>query len=113
AAGLPDALLGLVPVLGQPVQHPADRRPPLVGERQAALHAGVDAVHRLAVDVELQLLGGAVADPDGCRAAVAAPVVEPALFEAGGAVDPVHDVERSAVAADPLADAVAEPAAEL
>ena len=79
--------------------------PRLVGE--------VDAVQRLAVDVELELIGGAVADPDRARAAVARPVLERLLLEVGGAVHPVHDVQRAAVAARPLGDPVPQPAAEL
>ena len=66
------------------------------------LVGGVDAVQRLAVDVELQLVGGAVADPHRARAAVALPVVERLLDEVGGAVDAVHDVQRAAVAAGAL-----------
>ena len=76
--------------------------------------AGVDAVERLAVDVELELLRGAVADPNGARAAVPRPVVEGLLDEVGGAVHPVHDVERRPVAvpAGALGDPVAQPLGE-
>ena len=75
--------------------------------------AGEDAVHRLAVDVELQLVGGAVADPHRARAAVARPVLEHLLLEIARPVDPVHDVERAARAAGMLADPIAQPHPEL
>ena len=41
----------------------------------------VDRVHRLAVDVQLQLVGGPVADPHGDGPAVAREVVERLLDE--------------------------------
>src|SRR3954463_2044535 len=112
AAGLPDALLRLVPVVGEPVQDAPDRRPSPVGDLEPGPIGCVDAVESLAVDVELQLLAGAFADPHGRRTPVAGPVVEGILLEVGGAVDPVHDVERTAVAALPLPDPVAQPVPE-
>ena len=36
----------------------------------------VDGVHELAVDIELQLVVGAVPEPDGARAAVAVEVIQ-------------------------------------
>ena len=113
SAGLPDALLRLVPVLGQPVQQLADRRPAAVPDRQPALVGEEDAVQRLAVDVELELVGGAVADADRARAAVTGPVLQRLLLEVRGAVDPVHDVQRATLAADLLGHPVPQPAAEL
>ena len=113
AAGLPDALLGLVPVLGEPVEDADDALPAGVPDLDPGVVAGVDAVECLAVDVELELVRGAVADPHGPRVAVARPVVERFLDEVGGAVDPVHDVERRPVAvAGALGDPVAQPAGE-
>ena len=64
AAGFPDAFVGLVPVIAEPVDHVRDGGPALVGRLQAARVDLGDGVERLAVDVELQLVGGAVADPD-------------------------------------------------
>ena len=45
-------------------------------DRPAVLVGEVDRVDQLAVDVELELVGGAVADPHGAGAAVALEVVE-------------------------------------
>lgn len=56
------------------VQDLADGHPLLPGDGLAVLVVQVDAVHQLAVDVELLVEGGAVADADGGAAAVAGEV---------------------------------------
>ena len=77
----------------------ASSRPALVAGLQAAGVGEVERVQRLAVDVELQLVGGAVADPDRAGAAPALEVVERLLDQVGAAVDPVHDLQRAAAVA--------------
>src|SRR5215813_4278993 len=62
AAGLPHALVGLVPVIGHPIYDLGHRQPATVRDGHAGLVTLVDRVHRLTVDVELQLVGSAVAD---------------------------------------------------
>ena len=95
AAGLPDARVGLVPVLGQPVEDPAERLAAFVAGGQRTQPVGlVGAVGELAVDVLLDLVGSPVADPHRARSLVAAEVIEGLLDEVGGAVDPVHDLQR-------------------
>ena len=64
AARLPDALVGLVPVVRDPVDDAGELLPGVVVDRLAVLVEEVDGVHQLAVDVELEL-PAAVADPDG------------------------------------------------
>ena len=86
--------------------------PGVVGDRLGVLVVEVDRVDQLAVDVELELLGRAVSDPDGRRAGVALEVVEHGLLEVGPAVDAVHDLKRAVTAAGRLAEAVGEPAHE-
>ena len=71
-----------------------------------------DRVQHLAVDVELELVGGAVADPHRPGAGVALEVVEGLLVQVGGAVDPVHDLQRPGPLAGLLLDPVAQPAHE-
>ena len=112
AAGLPDALVGLVPVLADPVDDPGEVLPGVVVDRGAVLVVEVDGVDQLAVDVELELVGGAVADPHRRRAAVALEVVEHLLGELGAAVDPVHDLQRARLAGRGVAEAVGEPVHE-
>ena len=58
-------------------------------------------VHRLAVDVQLQLVGGAVADAHRPRAAPALEVVEGFLAQVARAVDPVHDLQRAGAGPGP------------
>ena len=87
AADLPDPLVGPVPVVDQPVHHPADRLPEVVGDAVGVLVEEVDRVHHLAVDVQLELVGRGVADADRLRAAVAVEVVEVLLGQFVAAVD--------------------------
>ncbi len=110
AAGLPDALVGLLPVLGEPVQLAGERLPQLEGDRRGELVVEVHRVHELAVDVELELPGGAVADPHGFRVAVAAQVLEDDLVEVGVAVHAVQDVQ--ALVAGGLLTALFQPVHE-
>jgi hypothetical protein len=63
AASLPDALVGLVPVLAHPLDDRAEVLPRVVRERRAVLVVEVDGVDQLAIDVKLELAGGGVADP--------------------------------------------------
>lgn len=100
AAHLPQALVRLVPVLlhvGE--QLTLDRPGPVVGA-QAARPGDVEAVHHLAVDVELELVDRAVADAHRPGGLVA---VEPAEFELGQAAlagHAVHDLEVLGAAGD-------------
>jgi hypothetical protein len=88
AAGLPDALIGLVPVLADPVGELGELRPAGMADPDAVPVGEVARVQQLAVDVELELVGGAVADPHRPGAGVALPVVQGLLVQLGGAVDP-------------------------
>ena len=87
-------------------------RPAGVADPDAVLVGQPDRVQHLPVDVELELVGGAVADPDRLGAGVALEVVEGQLVQVGGAVDPVHDLQRSGPLAGLLAYAVVQPAHE-
>ena len=54
----------------------------------------VDGVHELAVDIELQLVVGAVPEPDGPRAAVAVEVIQGLFSQVLASVYPVHELQR-------------------
>ena len=82
----------------------ADAQPGAVGEE--------DRVHRLAVDVELELIRGAVPDPHRARAPIALEVVEGLLVEVAAAVDAVHQLEREAAGRGSLLQRVPEPDGE-
>ena len=92
----------------EPVDEPDGALPHLVGDADALLVGEMHGVERLAVDVELELVGGAVADPHRAGAAVALQVVEDLLVQVGGAVHPVHDLQRVLVVAG-LADPFVQP----
>jgi hypothetical protein len=62
-SGLPNALLGLVPVVGEPANDVADAPPALLSRLKSMLVSEVETVDRLAVDVELHLIGGTIPDP--------------------------------------------------
>jgi hypothetical protein len=94
-AGLPDALVGLVPVLAQPVRNVTELGPAGVADPDRVPVGQVDGVQHLAIDVKLELVGGAVADPYWPGALVAIQMIEGLLDEVGGAVDPVHDLQGS------------------
>ncbi len=53
----------------------------------------VDRVHQLAIDVQLQLVVGAVADPDRTRAAIAVQVIQGLLGQVASPVYPVHQLQ--------------------
>ena len=59
---------------------------------------GVRRLDQFAVDVELQLLHGSVANPDRLRSAIALQVVEHIFGEAVVSVDRVHDLEALGMA---------------
>ena len=63
SSGFPNALLGLVPVVGEPAKDVANAPPALVSRLKSMLVSEVDAVDRLAIDVELQLIGGTIPNP--------------------------------------------------
>ena len=113
AAGLPDPVVRLVPVVAQPVDDLGEVGPQLVSERDAVLVTEAHGVKRLAVDVELELCRGAVADAHGARPAPTFEVVELFLVDLGRPVDAVHDLQRRTGAIRrPVSDALAEPSEE-
>ena len=65
AAHLPDALVGLVPVVAHPVDDSGEVHPRPVRDRVRVVVVDVDRVDQLAVDVELERVGPGVSDSDG------------------------------------------------
>src|SRR2546422_8597192 len=70
AAHLPDAFIGLFPDGLQMVHQRLLQRPARLVPAQANASRNVQRVHQLAVDVELELERGRVADAHGTRALV-------------------------------------------
>src|SRR4051812_6366400 len=114
--GFPDAVVGLVPVLAEPVDDVAETFPTLIRHRQAVQVAEVHRVQSLTEDVELQLGCGAVPDPDGARTAPSVEVVELHFLDVPRPVDAVHDLQRRAggsMTVSPVSEPGGEPAKEV
>ena len=90
AAALPDRCVGQLPAVDGQVDHGVQLLPELLADLAAEARVEVGAVQQLAVDVELELVDGTVADPHRLGAAVAAPVAEHLLGGVATAVDPVE-----------------------
>ena len=93
AADLPDPTVGFDPALGGEVHQLDDEAPEVVVRGMAAEMPAPAQVDQGAVGVELELLGGRVADPDRARMLVAVEPVEDDLGEPSLASDAVHDLE--------------------
>ncbi len=98
-------------MLAEPFHHVDEVAPRVVVHLQAVCVGELDRVHCLAVDVELKLVHGAVADPDRAGALVAFEVVEGLLPQIGRAVYAVHDLQLGALLMC-LLDAVGQPLQE-
>ena len=95
AAHLPDARVLLAPAPRRRVGQVGDEA--WISGMQVAepLAVEVQRVEQLAVDVELGLVPGAVADAHRARVAPAAQVRQLALGQVVLAADPVHDLQRA------------------
>src|SRR5262245_6223925 len=90
---LPDAFVGLVPVVAHPIDGVGDPLPEIVAGRLRVLVVEVEGIDELAVDIELELTVGGVADAHRARAAITFEVVERSLEQLLAAVDAVNDLE--------------------
>ena len=108
-AHLPDAVVGVAPVLAEPLDRATRRPQRLVCRGHAEVAGTVDRIRELAVHVELQLPGRRVPDPDGGRALVAREPLELVLVEAALARDAVHDLQVLGIAGDGSDHPVAPP----
>ena len=61
---LPDAFISPLPVLRHPVGHPDQVVPEIVGDRANVFVEQVNRVDQLSVDIELDLVGSIVPNPD-------------------------------------------------
>ena len=98
AAHLPDAAVGLAPVLDRLLDLVLQHRPQLIGHLLARLGVQVHRVEHGAPDVVLLLVVGAVADPHRAGVVVAGQVVQFVLDQAALAADRVHHLQRVAFA---------------
>src|SRR5213078_4850964 len=93
AADLPDALVGLAPLLEHDAADPGEEVPEDLVDLAAVAAVEPRSVEQLAERVELELLRRAVADPHGARATVALEPVQLHLGQQPLAADPVHDLQ--------------------
>ena len=94
AADLPDALVGLVPVVQGRVHETGEAVPHRRHDRaRAPVELDVQRVEDHPPDVVLLLVPGAVPDPDRARPAIAGQVVEGLLGQVAFPADAVHDLQ--------------------
>ena len=98
AADLPDAVVRLLPCVFQVAEHTTLERPRLLRHLELVDASLVEDVHDLAVDVELELLDGGVADADRLRSLVARKPRKLELRQPPLAGDAVHDLQLGRVA---------------
>src|SRR6266404_4843677 len=95
AAHFPDTLIRTPPIVPQPLQQTLNILPSAVRDRFTVFIREVDGIHHLAVNIELQLLVSAVADPNRPRILVTAKMIQRDFLEIPSAVHAVHDLQRT------------------
>src|SRR6202166_2991538 len=93
ASRLPNALVGPLPVLAHTVDDAADTAP--VGARNGltVFVAKVNGIEQSTKDIELNLPGRRISNPDRLRAPVSLEVIKIDLFRRGTAVVRVHHLQ--------------------
>ena len=97
SAHLPDAFVGVLPAALQEV-HERELQSPFVRTFGQFAPGVIQRVHHLAVDIELELTAGGVADPDRRRVLVSGQPVELQLGQSPFAGDAVHDLQPARIA---------------
>ena len=92
APRLPDTLVGQPPVVANPVRHPPQLAPKLVGNRLPVPIEQIHRIHQLAVNIQLQLIIGAVANPHRPRTPVAVQMIQIHLVQFPPPVNPVQNL---------------------
>src|SRR5215469_13245733 len=93
APNFPNALIRTLPVFSEPLQNSLNVLPAMMRHGMAILICQINRIHKLTVDVQLELLIRCVADAYGTRILVAAQVIERNLVELLPAVESVHHLE--------------------
>src|SRR5437868_10495836 len=82
-------------MLAHPVSKSPEIEPQLVTYRSYILLVEIQRVHKLAVNVELELLIGGVPDANGAGSLVAFQVIQDLLGESAASVYPINRLERT------------------
>ena len=93
AAHFPNALVLLLPMLHHPVGQAAQMLPEVKGNGRAVLVVDIDRIQQLAVNVQLQLVIGPVANPHRAGAFVAIQMPQGFLGQLMAAVNAVHNLQ--------------------
>src|SRR6516164_9169732 len=75
-AHLPQPSVGTLPSFTDPVQPTANPDPRIVGDRAHVLVKQVKRIHKLAIDIKLELRNGSIANAYRARSPVSLPVVQ-------------------------------------
>src|SRR6266496_3548249 len=70
-ACLPDSIILTPPMIADPIQQTCQIHPQVMGDGFAVFVIEIDRIHQLTINIELELVGGAVANTHGCRLLVA------------------------------------------
>src|SRR5215468_7654354 len=100
AANLPDALIGPLPNLLEVFDHAQENGPCFLSSAKPHLACGIKTTESLAVDVDLELVPGAVPNAHGARLLVAWEPVEFQLIQPSLAGNAVHDLKPGRISRD-------------
>src|SRR5215467_1733462 len=89
-AHLPESCVGALPILANPIQPAANPHPRIVGDGAHVLVVQIKCVHKLAVDVKLELRRRCIADSYRARPAISFPAVQSMFGKLAIAVDGKH-----------------------
>src|SRR5262249_33228327 len=98
AANLPDAVIGPLPHLFEVFDDAQVNGPRFLGSSKPHLAGGIETTERLAVDVDLELVPGAVANAHGAGLLITGKPVELQLVEPSLAGNAVHDLKPCGIA---------------
>src|SRR5215510_11159710 len=100
AANLPDALIGPLPHLFEVSDHAQVNGPRLLGSFKPHLAGGIKTAESLAVNVDLELVPGAVPDAHGAGLLVTGQPVEFQLIQPSLSGNAVHDLKPRGITRD-------------
>src|SRR5262249_6006454 len=108
AANLPDALIGPLPHLFEVSDHAQVNGPRLLGSFKPHFASGIETAEGLAVNVDLELVPGAVANAHGTGLLVTWQPVEFQLIQPSLSGNAVHDLKPGGITRDCARQPVAE-----